>query len=231
MYSQSKNEWPEMTPLPAALAPAAGGIRLPKRMRTRRLLIEAAIGVFSVRGVAGATMLEVAQAADVAPATLYNHFSAKDELVQAVALHVAETLCRRIAGSYEHIRDAAERMSIGNRRYIWLAGQSPSWALLLLDIGLAAPDLAQQVTADARADLRLGIRQKRFRIVSEAAAMDLIGGAVGQAMRSVALGATPSRHDVAVAATVLRGLGMDDDEALEVARRPLPDFSNVGGSR
>ena len=78
------------------------------------------------------------------------------------------------------------------------------------------------------ADLRLGLKQKRFRVTSEAAAMDLISGTVGQAMRSVALGLAPARHDVAVAATVLRGLGMAADEALAVARRPLPEFPAAG---
>ena len=59
-----------------------------------------------------------------------------------MALHVAETLCRRIAESYpQSAEDAAERMAIGNRRYIWLAEQSPGWALLMLDIGLAVPHL------------------------------------------------------------------------------------------
>jgi AcrR family transcriptional regulator len=226
MDSQSKNV-NRLSALPAALAEAPLG-RLPKRERTRRQLIAAAVGVLTRRGTAAATMQEIATAAEVAPATLYNHFRTKDELLQGVALHVAETLCRRIAESYGHVRDAAERMAIGNRRYIWLAEQSPGWALLLLDIGLAVPHLAQQVTQDARADLRLGLKQKRFRVTSEAAAMDLISGTVGQAMRSVALGLAPARHDVAVSATVLRGLGMAADEALAVARRPLPEFPVVG---
>lgn len=222
-----------LAPLPAALADSVEATvgKVPKRQRTRRHLVAAAIGVLSARGVGAATMQDIAATADVAPATLYNHFSTKEDLVRAVALHVAETLCRRIAESYTHIQDAAERMAIGNRRYVWLAGQSPPWALLLLDVGLAAPELALRITADARADLRLGVGQKRFRIASESAAMDLIGGTISQAMRSVALGMASGRHDVAVAATVLRGLGMSYDEALEVARRPLPDFSNVTGSR
>ena len=49
----------------------------------------------------------------------------------------------------------------------------------------------------------------------------------GQAMRSVALGLAPAKHDIAVAATMLRGLGMAADEALAVARRPLPEFPMV----
>ncbi len=206
------------------MAPAGLG----KRERTRRQLIAAAIEVLSARGVAAATMQEIAAAAAMASATLYNHFPTKDELLQGVALYVAETLCRRITQSYAHVRDGAERMVIGNRRYIWLAEQSPGWALLILDVGLVVPRLLQQVTQDARSDLRLGLRQKRFHVVSEAAAMDLIAGTVGQAMRSVALGLAPARHDVAVAVTVLRGLGMSAGEALQVARRPLPDFSVVG---
>src|SRR5215216_5550699 len=153
MDSQSKNA-NRLSALPAALAEAAPG-RLPKRERTRRQLIAAAVGVLTRRGTAAATMQEIASAAEVAPATLYNHFRTKDELLQGVALHVAETLCRRIAESYGHLR------------YIWLAEQSPGWALLLLDIGLAVPHLAQQVTQDARADLRLGLKQKRFRVTSE----------------------------------------------------------------
>jgi hypothetical protein len=54
--------------------------------------------------------------------------------------------------------------------------------------------------------------------------MDLINGTVGQAMRTVIMGKAPARHDSAVAATVLRGLGMAADTATEVARRPLPDL-------
>jgi hypothetical protein len=54
--------------------------------------------------------------------------------------------------------------------------------------------------------------------------MDLINGTVGQAMRTVIMGKAPPRHDSAVAATVLRGLGMAFDAAAEVARRPLPDL-------
>jgi AcrR family transcriptional regulator len=233
MNSQLKKPSAPMTPLPAPLSWSLDGPaeRLPKRERTRRQLIAAAIRVFSARSVADATIQEIASAAEMTPGTVYNHFRAKDDVVEAVALWVANTLCRRISDSYDHIRDGAERMAIGNRRYIWLAEQSPAWALLLLDVGAAAPHLMQQVSSDARADLRLGLKQKRFRVVSEAAAMDLINGTISQAMLSVAHGLAPARHDIAAASTVLRGLGMPFDEALEVARRPLPDFPTAGGNR
>lgn len=215
-----------MPPLPAPLASALSAdiARLPKRERTRRQLITAAIQVLSARGVAGASIQEIAAVAGMANSTVYNHFDTKDEVVQAVAIWLADTLCRRISDSYAHIKDGAERMSIGGRRYIWLAEQSPMWALLMLEVAAAAPDLIKEIRKYSLADLRLGIRQKSFRVTSIEAAMDLINGTGAQAMRSVAYGLVPSGHDSAVAAMILRGLGMPYEEADAVARRPLPDF-------
>lgn len=216
-----------MPPLPHALAEALAAVPagLPKRERTRRQLMESAVQVFSARGVAQTAVQEIAAVAGVANGTVYNHFETKEDVVHAVAVWLAQTLCQRISDSYEHIREGAERMAIGNRRYVWLAEQSPAWALLLLDVAAAAPELLQQEQQYALADLRLGIRQKSFRITSEAAAMDLINGTVMQAMRSTAHGLAPAGHGSAVAATVLRGLGMAHDEALAVAKRPLPEFA------
>ncbi len=219
-----------MPPLPVALAraldaPAAG---LPKRERTRRQLVDAAIQLFCARGVAGSTIQEIAELAQMTPGTVYNHFETKDVLVQAVATWLADTLCRRITDSAAAIDDGAQRMAIGNRRYLWLAEESPPWAMLILDVGASAPQLFAHIRGYALADLRSGVRQKRFRIASEAAAMDLIQGTVGNAMRTIAMGAAPAQHGIAVAATVLRGLGMPFGEALEVARRTLPPFPAAG---
>lgn len=55
-------------PMPLGQALAAAPPGLGKRERTRRQLILAAVQVFSARGVAGATMQEIAQLAGVTPA-------------------------------------------------------------------------------------------------------------------------------------------------------------------
>jgi len=213
-----------MPPLPAPLADALTQAAPPmgKRERTRAQLIAAAIQVFAARGVGAATVQEIALVAGMTTSTVYNHFTTKDEVVQQVGLWLAQTLCRRISDSQRGIASGAERMAIGNRRYTWLAEQSPPWALLLLDVALAAPQLLEQVQQYALEDLRLGVKQGRFRIASEAAALNLINGTVMQAMHSVALGLAPPGHASAVAATVLRGLGMSYAAAAAVARRPLP---------
>jgi AcrR family transcriptional regulator len=215
-----------MPGLPPALAEAlaAGGEGLPKRDRTRRQLLQAAIAVYMARGVTGATIQEIARVAGVANGTVYNHFETLDQIAYAVALWMAETLCRRITDSQQAVKEGAERMAIGNRRYLWLAEQSPAWAVMLLDVGAAAPEGLAQIQQYILADLRLGVKHKAFRIASEEAALDLINGTVAAGMRRIAMGLAPEGHATAVTTTVLMGLGMMEKQAAAVAARPLPDF-------
>lgn len=221
--------------MPALPQPLAGMFaqsseRLPKRERTRRQLMQAAVQVFSARGVQGASIQEIATVAGMANGTVYNHFATKDDIVQAVAVALAETLCLQIDESYEHVKDGAERMCIGMRRYLWLARESPQWALLLLGVSAATPDLSEHVRQYSLADLRLGIKQKRFRVASEESALDVVFGTNTLAMTKVALGMVPKVDDycAAVVCTVLCGLGVGQQEAVELVRRPLPPFPVPG---
>lgn len=214
-----------LPPLPPELAAAFGAATSGgrgKRERTQAALVRAAVEVFCARGVANATVQEVAQVAGMTAATVYNHFASKEALVERVAVVLAQSLCRAIAQSHTTVADAAERMAIGQRRYVWLAAESPPWALLLLEMASANAGLLEHIRKYPLADLRTGLRQKRFQVPSEAIAMDAINGVCTQAMRRVALGEAPARHDIAAATVVLRALGLDADDAAEVARRPLP---------
>ena len=78
-------------------------------------------------------------------------------------------------------------------------------------------------TADEMlADLRAGRRSGRFKFKSDVAAADLVSGTVLAGMRSVLERRAGEDHAAAIAALVLRGLGVAGDEADEIAQRPLP---------
>jgi len=62
--------------------------------RTRALLQEAALNVFSERGIDAATVEEITQRADLGKGTLYRHFADKYEIVIAL---VEQTISRLIA--------------------------------------------------------------------------------------------------------------------------------------
>ncbi len=165
----------------------------------------------------------VREGLEVANGTFYNYyFATREQLFEAITVWLADSYSRHIDESYAHIEDGAERMAIGNRRYVLFAVDSPDWARMIIGLADAGASLLQHIVQYPLRDLRLGLRQKRFRIASEAAALDLVAGTVLHAMRRVLAREAGRSHAVATATTVLRGLGMDYDDAAEIARRPLP---------
>jgi TetR/AcrR family transcriptional regulator, transcriptional repressor for nem operon len=64
----------------------------PKGERTRARIIDAAARLIYERGVAGTTLDEIRTSADVSGSQLQHYFAGKDELVQAVIGHQADTI-------------------------------------------------------------------------------------------------------------------------------------------
>jgi TetR/AcrR family transcriptional regulator, transcriptional repressor for nem operon len=64
----------------------------PKGERTRARIIEAAARLIYERGVAGATLEDIRASAEVSGSQLQHYFAGKDELVQAVISHQADTI-------------------------------------------------------------------------------------------------------------------------------------------
>ena len=161
-----------MPPLPEPLARfllPGEGERPSKRERTRRQLLHATVEVIASRGVAGTTIQEIARVAGMAPGTVYNHFSTREEIFEALALALFTTLNERVVQSYQHIEDGAQRMSIGMRRFLWLAEVSAPWALLMIQLAMAHPQAIELVKPYSLADLRRAKAQGRFDVVDEEA--------------------------------------------------------------
>lgn len=72
------------------------GLREKKKAARRRRILKAAEALFQTRGFAESTVDEIARMADVAPATVYNYYSTKGDLLLAL---IAEGDREVIAGS------------------------------------------------------------------------------------------------------------------------------------
>lgn len=59
----------------------------PRRRKTRERLIEAAIPLFAAKGVAGASIEELCEAAGMTRGAFYSNFDSRDELILAVCDH------------------------------------------------------------------------------------------------------------------------------------------------
>jgi AcrR family transcriptional regulator len=74
-------------------------IAIPRRDRRairRSALLEAAIAVFSAKGVAAASVDDIVRAAGVAKGTFYLYFATKDDAVNAVAAQMVEGVADRV---------------------------------------------------------------------------------------------------------------------------------------
>jgi AcrR family transcriptional regulator len=206
-----------VTPAPTADQPTSRA-----RDRTRRLLLDAALRVFARKGAGAAAIHEVAAEAGVSNGTFYNYFRTREDLLAAASLSLAERLFADITASAVGVTDPAERVAIGMRRFILKALDDPTWGAALLRVWASSPVLIGYAETPLLADLRLGTQRRRLRFRSEAAAVDLVQGSVLAGMRTVLEGRAGGEHASAVAAGVLRALGVPPAEADAIAARPLP---------
>src|SRR5580693_5325322 len=78
------------------------GLRERKKLRTRRLIAETASRLFVERGFDAVAVAEVARAAEVAEATVFNYFPTKEDLVfqgmEAFEAELLDAMRQRAAG-------------------------------------------------------------------------------------------------------------------------------------
>jgi AcrR family transcriptional regulator len=82
-----------------------------RREVRRQGLVEAAVAVFTAKGVAAASVDDIVRAAGVAKGTFYLYFSTKDEAVSAVAAAMVDGVAERVeATGADRTRDPVERL-------------------------------------------------------------------------------------------------------------------------
>lgn len=105
--------------------------RMPREARTRQLL-ETAEAVFAERGIAAASMDEIALRAGVTKPILYDHFGSKDRLLAAVIERAGADLGRAVESAVEHADSADEALARGLRAYFtFMQAHRMAWLALL----------------------------------------------------------------------------------------------------
>ena len=110
----------------------------------RELIIKAAADVFAERDPAEVTFEEIAEAAGVSRALVYNYFGDRGGLLAAVYLHTMDRLIVELNRSIEPTLPPAERIRAIVRDYLRFASQNAAaWRLLQVTAAMRHPALVE----------------------------------------------------------------------------------------
>lgn len=85
---------------------------MPSRPDRREDLLDAAAGLFLAQGLRSTTMESIARQAGAGKATLYRHFSDKDEVIDEVLAREARRFERRVRDAVVGAHDTADRVEV-----------------------------------------------------------------------------------------------------------------------
>jgi AcrR family transcriptional regulator len=199
--------------------------RIDRRKRRNRLaLIEAANKIMTEKGIDAATMLEIAELADVGAGTVYNYFASKDELAVCVLEQVMHRLAERIEAVTDTFADPAQVYAFGVRNVMLAATSDQRWRWLLKRSEVIAGAMYRVMGPYAIRDIRNAVLAGRYRVEDpELAWRQATHAIVGFSLAVCDKSILPVKMDEAVV-NLLGMVGVRRGEAWEIARRPCPEL-------
>jgi AcrR family transcriptional regulator len=189
-----------------------------RRARTRAALIEAAREVFAERGVEGATIQQITDAADVAKGSFYNHFGSREEIHRAVAAAALEALGAALDREVEQREaDPARVVAASLLCTLRTCVQDPALGGFLLRTGELMELGNAALGSRGRRDLLRGREAGRFVFGELETLLTALAGAGLALLRRRLAGELGAEADVHFVALALRMLGLSPDEADGIA--------------
>lgn len=204
------------------------GRRERRKAQTRERLLVAARALIADGGVDAVSIGDVTERADVGFGTFYTYFESKDALIEAVVAETMSHAATIIGTRALESDDPAEMASISYRRFLAYAEDHPGLAAVLLGLPDAEALFESSLATLARRVLERGVEAGRFDIDDVELALTTISASALAAMRASLDGRLGPEAGVNGAVMMLRGFGVPDDEAREIAARPLPQIDLDG---
>lgn len=200
-----------------------------RQRRNRDALISAARDIMTEKGVEAATMLEIAERADVGAGTVYNYFKSKDELAIAVLETLMHDLALRIQAVTDSFEDPAQVYAYGIRTVLDTATQDVRWAQMLNRSEVIADAMFRMMGPFAIRDLRLASQAGRFEVSNADLVWRLTTHALIGASLAITTGQLPASASDQIIVRLLCMTGIGANAAVELAARPRPALMAIPG--
>lgn len=196
-----------------------------RQARNRRALIDAARRIMSQKGIDAATMVEIADLADVGAGTVYNYFKSKEDLAIAVLEDLMLDLAVKIEKVTDTFDDPGQVYAFGIRTVIDTATGDLRWRQLLNRSEVMANAMFRQMGPFAIRDLEKATRAGRFKVDDAALTWKMTTHAVVGVALSVANDELPVSVIDNCIVRLLCMTGIGRDAAVDLAKRDRPALS------
>lgn len=190
----------------------------------------AALRLFAERGVSQVTISDLAQEAGVARGTIYNNMDSIENLFEKVAAQLSGEMHQRVTRSFGAVNDPAQRLANGIRFFIRRSHEEPHWGAFITRFALNNSSLREMWYGPPTADVLNGLTSRRYSFRQEqlSAVISMIAGSVLGSMFLVIEGHKTWRDAGSDSAElVLRALGIEADEARQLANSELPPLAGL----
>jgi AcrR family transcriptional regulator len=195
-----------------------------RRRKNRAALINAGYRVMSEKGIDAATMLEIAELADVGAGTIYNYFESKDELAVAVMEKIMHRLAERIEAVTDTFSDPARVYAFGVRTVMRAAIEDDRWKRLLNRSEVIADAVYRVMGPFAIRDLKNARTAGRYVFEDPELAFRMaVHAIIGFGLAVVSGKVATEKIDEAVV-DLLAMVGVERAAAWELARLPCPEL-------
>lgn len=190
-----------------------------RKARTRARLVAGATRLLAEKDLEQISIQEITEAADVGLGTFYNHFESKQDVLLAIADDVYERYANELDTIVAGMSDAAEIVCVSYLYSIELARAPGTWAVLR---HLPWRYLRSKYMRRATMDMEYGLQTGRFNIDNLEAFTSFLGSVAMGITEDLASGALSFEDACHTVIYCLRLLGLSEEEAQELAARPVP---------
>lgn len=196
-----------------------------RRAKTRARIIAAAFELFGEEDGLHARIEDVVQRAGITRTTFYDHFSGMGELREAVSYEVTHAFLTAVNETVSQLADARERAAAAIRFYMHRVREVPRWGRSMINLSASGIIFGAETYRQAEQTVAEGMAAGQFLVAEIALGRDLVLGTTIAAIATMLRDDKGEGYPEAVAAIILRGLGVGVQEAEAIARRPLPSFA------
>jgi len=193
-----------------------------RRAKTRARIIAAAFELFGEEEGLYARIEDVVQRAGITRTTFYDHFSGMGELREAVSYEVTHDFLTAVNETVSQLSDARERAAAAIRFYMHRVRAVPRWGRSMINLSASGIIFGAETYRQAEQTVAEGMAAGQFAVADSALGRDIVLGTTIAAIATMLGEGKGEDYPEAVAAIILRGLGVDPREAGELARRDLP---------